>query len=556
MNHLNLFLLLFPFIFARRILESVPQHNPQNWTEIERADPSTPFNLIIALKQNNVHILEDFFTKVSDPDHELYGQYMSRESIHSILQPSQESISTVINWLASVGVTNFWLPTNDFLRVNLTVLQAESLLRRPYFMFEHSDGKKALRLSSPHYSVPHHVAPHIDFVSPTIRFPPTQKAQRHFQAYYETSPDAIRKLYNIGDTRGTNSKNKQAVTAFLEQYFSPSDQREFYRHQFNSGLGQSFTLKGDLSALKTSSAGVEAMLDSEYIVVTGLGVPTEFWAFSGRAPDNAENEPFLKWMIEVSATPDKDVPLLFSTSYGEDENSVTENYAERINIEFQKAGARGISLLFASGDSGAAGDDGCEGPNRDMYVSQWPAASPFVTAVGGTTIMQTSASGDILRERGASLSSGGFSNRYNRPYWQKRAVDGWFKNRDIPRNHIANKRGRAFPDMAALATGYTVVANGDALPQVAGTSCSTPVVAGIFSLLNDLRLSQGRPPLGFLNPFIYRHPEAFNDIVDGHSSGCKFTSMGYNTRKGWDPVTGLGTPDYQKLATAVRNLKK
>ena len=66
--------------------------------------------------------------------------------------------------------------------------------------------------------------------------------------------------------------------------------------------------------------------------------------------------------------------------------------------------------------------------------------------------MQTSASGEILRERGASLSSGGFSNRYNRPYWQKRAVDNWFKNRDIPLNHIANKRGRAFPDMAALAT--------------------------------------------------------------------------------------------------------
>ena len=86
----------------------------------------------------------------------------------------------------------------------------------------------------------------------------------------------------------------------------------------------------------------------------------EFWAFSGRAPDNPENEPFLKWMIQVSATPDEKVPLLFSTSYGEDENSVSENYASRINVEFQKAGARGISLLFASGDSGAAGDDGCE----------------------------------------------------------------------------------------------------------------------------------------------------------------------------------------------------
>ena len=51
---------------------------------------------------------------------------------------------------------------------------------------------------------------------------------------------------------------------------------------------------------------------------------------------------------------------------------------DRMNVEFQKAGARGISLLYAAGDEGA----NCE---SDVYVPETPGSSPFVTAVGGTT---------------------------------------------------------------------------------------------------------------------------------------------------------------------------
>lgn len=142
-------------------------------------------------------------------------------------------------------------------------------------------------------------------------------------------------------------------------------------------------------------------------------VPTEFWGFNGTAPDNKENEPFLKWLMVVAGvrnltlswifgwidrsvhalaltlllcvlqTADADVPQLFSTSYGEDEDSVTPAYAARVVTEFQKTGARGITLLFASGDSGAARDDGkCHADGE--FNSQWPAASPWVTGVGAT----------------------------------------------------------------------------------------------------------------------------------------------------------------------------
>ena len=160
------------------------------------------------------------------------------------------------------------------------------------------------------------------------------------------------------------------------------------------------------------------MLDAEYMTALGANISSEFWGFSGKAPDNPANEPFLKWLTAVSNTSDAAVPKLFSTSYGEDESSVSTAYADRINIEFVKAGARGISLLFASGDSGA----NCK---NSKFEPNWPAGSPYVTAVGGT-----SGSGP---EKAVGLSSGGFSNRYGVPSWQKAAHAAYLANPKVGR---------------------------------------------------------------------------------------------------------------------------
>merc|ERR1711959_584197 len=86
----------------------------------------------------------------------------------------------------------------------------------------------------------------------------------------------------------------------------------------------------------------------------------------------------MKWLAQLSSTADAEVPKIFSTSYGEDENSWSYPAAQRLNVEFQKAGARGISLLYAAGDEGA----NCKG---DKYVPEGPGSSPYVTAVGGSS---------------------------------------------------------------------------------------------------------------------------------------------------------------------------
>jgi len=84
-------------------------------------------------------------------------------------------------------------------------------------------------------------------------------------------------------------------------------------------------------------------------------------------------------------------------------------------------------------------------------------------------------------------------------------VAHYFANaKNLPPASYYNKTGRAYPDLSAISDGYTVVCNLIPMPGVAGTSCSTPVVSAVFSLINDLRFQHGLPPMGFLNPFIYQ----------------------------------------------------
>lgn len=85
---------------------------------------------------------------------------------------------------------------------------------------------------------------------------------------------------------------------------------------------------------------------------------------------------------------------------------------------------------------------------------------------------------------------------------------------------------------------------------VDGTSCASPIFASVIALINDNLIEKGGKPLGFLNPFLYSTGAgALNDITSGSNPGCNTT--GFPAETGWDPVTGLGTPDFQKLLSAA-----
>ncbi|KAF8260544.1 peptidase S8/S53 domain-containing protein [Lactarius quietus] len=182
-------------------------------------------------------------------------------------------------------------------------------------------------------------------------------------------------------------------------------------------------------------------------------------------------------------------------------------------------GARGVSILFASGDGGVSGPQKNE--SCRAFVPTFPSGCPFVTSVGATQ--------NIDPEISAPFSSGGFSNYFPTPSYQTAAKAAYLDKLGSTHKGLFNSSGRGFPDVAAAGTNCVIVVQG--VPQlVDGTSCSTPIFASVISLLNDRLIAAGGNALGFLNPF-------FNPGCD--TDGFPAT------------VTGLGTPNWEKLLASV-----
>ena len=113
---------------------------------------------------------------------------------------------------------------------------------------------------------------------------------------------------------------------------------------------------------------------------------------------------------------------------------------------------------------------------------------------------------------------------------------------DLPPARFWNNTGRGYPDVSALGgehTPYCVVTGGRA-EGVAGTSASCPVFAAVVAKLNAIRLKAKKPALGFLNPFIYQNPQAFNDVTQGMNGVSK--EEAFKAVAGWDAVSSLTSP--------------
>lgn len=229
-----------------------------------------------------------------------------------------------------------------------------------------------------------------------------------------------------------------------------------------------------------------------------------------------------------------------------------------------KLGLQGSTMVWASGDGGVAGNHGghCLG-GGSVFSSISPAACPYVTSVGSTMVAKGKSPSDPEVVTDQFSPGGGFSNMWTTPDYQKSAVDGFFANHDpgfksyktanltIPKNGgIYNRAGRGFPDIAANGLFGVVAFNGQ-IGTSGGTSQAAPIMAAIFTRLNEERLAAGKKTIGFANPAVYKNPAMFNDITSGgmlkdSRGGCGGKS--WDSAKGWDPVTGLGTPNYPAMS--------
>ncbi|KAH9060876.1 peptidase S8/S53 domain-containing protein [Lactarius vividus] len=200
-------------------------------------------------------------------------------------------------------------------------------------------------------------------------------------------------------------------------------------------------------------------------------------------------------------------------------------------------GVRGVSVLISTGDDGVGKGDCVANDGSVRFISSFPATCPYVTAVGGTR--------GHGPEIAASLSAGGFSDIFRRPYYQEQAVIEFLQHLGYQYQGKYNAKNRGIPDISAQALNFPVFMKGEKVVGY-GTSGSAPIVAGIISLLNDYLISQGKVTLGFLNPWLYgTGMSGLTDITSGSNPGCN--TDGFSAIEGWDPVTGLGTLDFQRL---------
>jgi tripeptidyl-peptidase-1 len=322
-----------------------------------------------------------------------------------------------------------------------------------------------------------------------------------------------------------------AVAEFQGQYYKDSDLKTF-SSSCKTSVTVAKTIGGD-----QQRAGVESELDIEYIKSVAPDVPLTV-VYSNEYS-------LLNWANQITSLSDS--PLVHSVSYGNDEVQQTSTqYMYTCNTAFMKAGARGLSILCASGDQGVCGRSGCGLIWHSRFHPDFPAASPYITAVGGTDFVGSSIGDEMVWSAGG----GGFSDTFGIPDYQKDAVAGYLASKDanFPPQKLWNNTGRGYPDVSALGgqkAPYCVAVNG-MFSGVAGTSASCPVVAGVFAKLNGLRLAAGKKPMGFLNPFIYQNPSGFQDVTVGTNGGAK--KYGFTAVKGWDAASGHGTPNFEALS--------
>lgn len=510
---------------------------PHGWHDHGPADDNDLVPLIFAIKHENVAELEGLFWAVSIPKSSQYGMHLSLEEITNIVAPSQGRIQQIMMWLESHDVSSCdGDGRSGFLLCRFPAAAANRLLEVEFHRFYHKESRTSALRAVTRYTVPTAIAEHLDFVGNVHRFPPTNRIPLPTQVVGNVTvgvtPGVLRDHYKIGAIVGKQASNAQAVAQFLGQYFHQTDLDEFWA-EFGSG----FTHKDQVDKYigpDTGADGVEACLDVEYIMSTGANISTWFWSTGGNVHGQ---EPFLTWIYDVANT--TNAPFVISVSYGDVESSLDLSYMERINQEFQIVGTRGISIMFASGDSGA----GCA---NKTFVPNFPASSPYITAVGGTVLADFDS-----KEDGNSISGGGFSNVFAMPSYQTNAVYTYLNtSKNLPAKHFYNNTGsRAYPDVSAASQGFWVVCNLIPMPGVAGTSCASPTFSGIIALLNDIRISRSQSTLGFLNPFLYTHASILNDITTGCQIGCD--KGGFCAAVGWDPITGLGAPDYINMALSV-----
>lgn len=414
----------------------------------------------------------------------------------------------------------------------------------------------------------------------------------------QTTPACLRALYDIPTNEEAIEGNSFGVAEFTPQAYVPTDLDIFFANFSERLVGErpiTNYIQGAIAQQENKSCGFncESNLDLEYAmtlvypqrvtlyqvgdVIGGASFNNFLDAFDaayceGDDPtaDAIYPDPTPGGFKGPKTCGTLSAAKVVSISYAYNEHDLLPAYEERQCNEYLKLGLMGTSFLVSSGDNGVAGNaNSCIDPEHrqpgpdatytdgldGIFNPMFPAGCPYVTTVGATQVIQGANITHALatnQQPEKSLakiaySGGGFSNVFSLPDYQADTVRNWFK--DHPPVYGSDRfnssqKSRGFPDISANGANYAFAVNAE-WSLTYGTSASTPVLGSILTLINQERLKANKSSIGFINPAAYAHPEVFNDVTRGHNEGCG--TDGWFAVPGWDPVTGLGTPNYPKM---------
>jgi subtilase family serine protease len=553
--------------------------------------------------------LEKLLADQQDPSSPRFHQWLTPDQFGAQFGMARGDLDKVQTWLEQQGLTIERVSrSRNVIRFSGTVGQLEQAFRTELHRYkstteEHFAPSTAL-------SVPAAIAPTVQAVGNLSNLRPRAmhvKARRAFTSSQSGSnffaPGDIAITYDVKPLYSAGIDGTgQSIVIVGQSAIDPKDIENF---QNAAGLPKKapvmVLVPGSGSSTIVSGDEGESDLDVEWSGAIAKGATIDFVYTGSNTNFNAFDS--IQYAILEG------IGNIISISYGACETAVQQSNFSLENI-FQQAAAQGQTILAASGDQGSTS---CSGDSNGLTQTQqnalavnYPASSPFVTAVGGTEISNadstsstywsgTSGSDSLTSAKlyipevvwndnstqyGLSSSGGGASALFPKPSWQKGVpgipADG---KRDLPdvslysspnlpgylfctsdkANWIgANSSGPA--QAASCNSGFRdSTSGGNYLTVAGGTSFAAPIFAGMIALINQKQgWAEGQ---GLANTTLYglaadgpTYASAFHDITSGNnncnagSTYCGTTTGGFKAGTGYDEVTGLGSVDLANLA--------
>jgi subtilase family serine protease len=590
-----------------------PWANSKNYKS--PADPNADIGFRLYLGWNDPSAVQTLAQAVSDPHSSSYGHYLTAAQFRQQFAPSQAQVGAVQSWLRSQGFNVEYTPTNNhYVSAEGTVAQAQAAFGVSFGMY--SVQGLTLRSPSSDVSIPSSLAGIVSgvvglddsaqlvFTNHTIGDAPPpaafvsaqpcstywgEKQATGFTNPYGSgtlpyapcgyTPQQIKGAYGISGYDGSGQ-----TVAIIDAYAAPTIVQDANQWSINRGLptfkGNQFTQVVAPGTYHHPEQGKkqdpqgwygEETLDVE--AVHGMA-PAANIVYVG-APNN-----FQDLDAALNHVVDRQLAQIVTNSYGFNTELLATGFIKPYEDTILQGVTEGIGIYFSSGDNSD------ESLVEGYRTTDWPASSPFVTAVGGTSLA-VGASNNYLFETGWGTTTsswtgtswsptppgswiygagGGVSMIFSEPSYQVGVVpSGVFT--------AQGRTGRAVPDISAFAdpnTGY-LIGESQTFPdgtvkyseyRIGGTSLSSPIMAGIMALADQ---AHGKPH-GFANPLFYSlaGSTSFRDIVNpastvavvrtnykngvDASAGLAYVlrtmnqTLSLNTTPGYDDVTGLGTP--------------